>query len=220
MNFPVVLSKELQELVGTDMMTRGEILAKLCQYIKENKLNVEGNKQYFYCNETFQKLFKVDGKYRLLELQTLIKPHLTRPSALGKDYEERANKLFQKYLEGRNAISSADVGRSKNPRAMNSVKAQRELYAKGLGMYAEVELSPSIRRICGGKEKMARPKILQSVWNYIKSNELQDAKHRRIIILNDDLREALQITDRDSVDCFELPKYIWRQTGGQARKIQ
>lgn len=220
MNYPVVLSKELRQFLGKEMMTRAEILSKLCHYIRENDLNVKGNKQFFYCNEVFQKLFKVDGKYRLLQLQTLIKPHLIRPSALGKDCEDKANKLFKKYLEERNAISSDDVDGSKDPRGMNSAKAQRELYAKGLGMYAEVELSPSIRSICGGKERMARPKILQSVWNYIKSNELQDSRQRRTIIIDDVLGEALQITDRDSLDCFELPKYIWRQTGRQTRKTQ
>lgn len=214
----MVLSKELREFLGKEMMTRAEILTKLCLYVKENDMYAKRTRRFFVCDEAFTKLFGVTGEYRLLQLQTLIKPHLTPATAHGKEYEEKAESLFKKYLQERGAIHSVDVGRQKDPRGLNSLKAQKELHAKGLGMYAEIALSSHISTICDGKLKMSRPAILKSVWNYIKKNELQDPKKRRIVLLDDVLGEALQITDTKSIDCFALSKFVWKQTGSNVKQ--
>lgn len=218
MNYPTVLSNELRQFLGEEMMIRAEIVTKFSQYIKDNNLYSPHSKKYFRLDSTLSELLGKTGEYKVLHVQRLLKPHLTPPAANGKDYEERADAMFQKYLQDRGAINSQDVVRQKDPRGLNSLVTQKELHSKGLGMYAPVQVPPHIRPICKGKAEMSRPRVIKSVWDYIKKNKLQDSKARRTIHLDDGLRQALQVTDRESLDAFELPKYVWKQMGRTVKR--
>ena len=79
-------------------------------------------------------------------------------------------------------------------------------------MYTEADVLSSISTLFHGKRRISRPTILKSVWDFIKENNLQKPKDKRIIVLDDVLKDALPVSRLDSVNCFELSRYVWSQT--------
>lgn len=211
MNTAMVLSPQMQSFLGTDMMTRPAVVAALCKCIKEKDLYVTDNKKFFRCIEPLSNLLGVEGEFPLLQLHALVSPHLIHPTAAGKEYEERSNKMFQEYLDERGAIDSSIVSRQKDPRGLNSAKAQKELHARRRGIHLEVTLDPTLYDICGGKRMLSRAQILKSIWTYIKENKLQDPNNGRIVTVDKHLGESLGIVGKSTIDSFHLPRYIWKK---------
>jgi chromatin remodeling complex protein RSC6 len=56
-----------------------------------------------------------------------------------------------------------------------------------------------------GKGPMPRTEVTKKVWDYIKSNDLQDPEDRRSINADDKLKEVL---GKDKVTMFELTKLV------------
>lgn len=216
MNVAMVLSEELQYFTGEEMLSRARVVAKIGDYIRRNNLYVQGDKKRFICDITISNLLKVEGCHMFLHLQKLVGPHLKHPSTVGPEYELRSKRMFEQYLKERGAIDRSLVSRRKDPRGRNSAKAQQELQSRGLGMYAEVELQPCLRTLCNGREKMSRPQVLKAVWKYIKDQGLQCSDNRRLIMVDDCLRQGLQI-EKDCIDCFHVSRYVWKLCGPAAK---
>lgn len=217
MNSAMVLSRELQELFGTEMMTRSELLAQICGYIKKNNLYAEGNKQKFVCDQTLKRVLRTDGEHLFLHLQKLIAPLLTHPSRLGPEYQAKADKVFQDYLKRKGAVDTVSARQQRQDRrGTTSRKVQRSLRERGAGMFVDVEVAPSLRRICGGKEQLSRSQIVKAVWDYIKHNKLQDPANRRRIKTSAELRIALHIPDVEMLDTFHVSRHVLKLCGGLA----
>ncbi len=58
-----------------------------------------------------------------------------------------------------------------------------------------------------GSEPLPRPEVVKKVWDYIKSNNLQNPENKREIVADDKLR-AVFGTDR--VTMFEMNKHLSR----------
>lgn len=56
-----------------------------------------------------------------------------------------------------------------------------------------------------GNEPLTRADLTKKIWDYIKSNDLQDAKDRRAINADDKLRP---IFGKDQVSMFEMTKLV------------
>ena len=56
-----------------------------------------------------------------------------------------------------------------------------------------------------GKGPMPRTEVTKKVWDYIKSNDLQDPEDRRSINADDKLKKVL---GKDQVTMFELTKLV------------
>jgi upstream activation factor subunit UAF30 len=56
-----------------------------------------------------------------------------------------------------------------------------------------------------GKEPVTRAEMTKKIWDYVKSNELQDAKDRRAINADAKLRP---IFGKDQVSMFEMTKLV------------
>lgn len=211
MNSAMVLSKELQQLLGEELLMRTDIISRLCEYIREKNLYVEGDKRRFICDDTMSRALRTDGEHLVLHIHKLLGPLLTSPSKLGPDYVERSDELFQQYLKEKGAIDISEK-KKREGRGKFSAKVQQKYRELGSGMFADVGLEPSLREICGGRATMSRPQAMKAVWDYIKLNRLQDPKSGRRIIMRKDLRDALQITDPNisTLDSFHLSGYVLR----------
>lgn len=210
MNSPVILRKDLAKLLGSDMMIRSQVVLELSNYIKRNNLQLESNRRMFICNPTLAKIFGMDGEFLFLQLHKLVKPLLTPPK--GPEYEARARDVYQVYLDQNDAVDSAEERSKRKTKMGHAAQVQKRLQEQGLGMYADVMLQPCLQAVCGGVERMSRPQILKAVWKYIKENNLQKPDCKRTIMVNEGLREGLRITDKDSLDSFQLSRYIWSLT--------
>lgn len=72
------------------------------------------------------------------------------------------------------------------------------------GIHAPVQPSPELGAIVGN-DKLPRSQVISKVWDYIKSNNLQNPTNKREILADDKLKKVF---GRDKVTMFEMNKYI------------
>ena len=72
------------------------------------------------------------------------------------------------------------------------------------GIHAPVQPSAELGAIVGN-EKLPRSQVISKVWDYIKSNNLQNPENKREILADDKLKKVF---GRDKVTMFEMNKYI------------
>ena len=65
--------------------------------------------------------------------------------------------------------------------------------------------SPALAEVIGNKS-MPRTEIVKKIWDYIKKNNLQDKKNRRMI--NSDAKLKPVFGNKDQVSMFELAKLV------------
>ena len=61
---------------------------------------------------------------------------------------------------------------------------------KNNALQKPVNLTPDLEAVCG-KGPMTRAQVTSKVWDYIKKNDLQDAKDRRMINPDDQLGKVI-----------------------------
>lgn len=79
-----------------------------------------------------------------------------------------------------------------------------ETKARG-GLAKPVQPSADLAKVVGGGS-MTRAEVTKKVWDYVKSNNLQDAQNRRNINADDKLRPVFG--GKDQVTMFEMTKLV------------
>lgn len=69
---------------------------------------------------------------------------------------------------------------------------------------APLNPSPALGEVVGSKP-LARTEIIKKIWDYIKKNNLQDKKNRRMINADGKLRPLF---GKDQISMFELAKVV------------
>ncbi|KKI17447.1 hypothetical protein CA236_18035 [Sphingomonas sp. ABOLG] len=72
------------------------------------------------------------------------------------------------------------------------------------GIHAPVQPSPELGAIVG-TDKLPRSEVISKVWEYIKSNNLQNPENKREILADEKLQKVF---GKDKVTMFEMNKYI------------
>jgi upstream activation factor subunit UAF30 len=83
-------------------------------------------------------------------------------------------------------------------------KAADKQTKAGTGIHAPVQPSPELGAVVG-TDPLPRSEVISKVWEYIKSNNLQNPENKREILADDKLKKVF---DRDKVTMFEMNKYI------------
>ncbi len=78
--------------------------------------------------------------------------------------------------------------------------------AKPNALQQPLQPSPDLAAIVGSNDKIARGEAVSKVWDYIKKNNLQDAKDRRQINADDKMKKIFD--GKASVTMFEMNKYL------------
>ena len=68
----------------------------------------------------------------------------------------------------------------------------------------EHSLSSDLQKVVGEK-KLSRPQIIKKIWDYIKANDLQDPKNKRVIHPDATLAKIL---GKEAIDMFQLTKVV------------
>jgi chromatin remodeling complex protein RSC6 len=110
----------------------------------------------------------------------------------------------------RKAEAAAEAERGKAKRTRNSSRkpddgAAKKPRAAGGGLTQLVRPDTALGAVIGGTQPRTRAEITKQVWDYIKSNGLQDATNRRTINADATLR---RVFGKDQVTMFELPRLI------------
>ena len=72
------------------------------------------------------------------------------------------------------------------------------------GAHKTVQPSPELAAVIGG-EPLKRTEVVSKIWDYIKSNNLQNPENRREIVADDKLEKVF---GRPKVTMFEMNKYL------------
>ena len=74
---PLQPSPELAAVVGAGPVTRGEVVSKIWDYIKKNKLQNASNKREILADDKLKKLFDGKDKVNMFEMNKYFSKHLT-----------------------------------------------------------------------------------------------------------------------------------------------
>ena len=72
------------------------------------------------------------------------------------------------------------------------------------GIHAPVQPSAELGAIVGN-DKLPRSQVISKVWDYIKSNNLQNPENKREIVADDKLKK---IFGKDKCSMFEMNKHL------------
>lgn len=74
----------------------------------------------------------------------------------------------------------------------------------GTGIHAPVQPSKELGAVVGN-DKLPRSEVISKVWDYIKSNNLQNPENKREILADDKLQKVF---GKDRCTMFEMNKHI------------
>ena len=103
------------------MMSRADVLSGLFAYVKEHRLYAPASKKYFVCDERLRSLFGARGQFLRLQLQRLVKPHLSIAAAHGEEEVARAEEIFRKYLKRERRSAKGQVAAEEGPQGTQLV---------------------------------------------------------------------------------------------------
>ena len=73
---PMNLSPELEAVVGSGPMSRGEVVKKIWEYIKKNDLQNPQNKRNILADDKLKTVFGGKGEVTMFEMTKLVSAHL------------------------------------------------------------------------------------------------------------------------------------------------
>jgi upstream activation factor subunit UAF30 len=117
---------------------------------------------------------------------------------MAKTAKKAARKAAKKSAPKKGAKKSA-------PKKSASKKSARKPNA---AFMAPLTPSPALAEVIGNKP-MPRTEIVKKIWEYIKKNNLQDKKNRRMI--NADSKLKPMFGSKDQISMFELAKVVNKQ---------
>ena len=83
-------------------------------------------------------------------------------------------------------------------------KAATKQTKEGTGIHAPVQPSKELGAVVGD-DRLPRSEVISKVWDYIKSNNLQNPANKREILADEKLKKVF---GKDKVTMFEMNKYI------------
>ena len=73
---PLNLSSELEAVVGSGPMARGQVVKKLWEYIKKNDLQNPKNKRNILADDKLKAIFGGKGEVTMFEMTKLVSAHM------------------------------------------------------------------------------------------------------------------------------------------------
>lgn len=73
---PLVLSSELEAVVGPGPLPRSQVVKKLWEYIKKHNLQNPANKRNILADDKLKVLFGGKGEVTMFEMTKLVSPHM------------------------------------------------------------------------------------------------------------------------------------------------
>ncbi|OWZ23411.1 hypothetical protein PHMEG_0001712 [Phytophthora megakarya] len=208
-NQQLSLSPELAQVVGADTMARPQVVKALWAYIREHSLQDPNNKKTILLDDTLRGVFQRES-FTMFSMNKFVKRHVRKPDDMpaggwsqiprdgvssDEDTEAKAKKKTVKKKKKAASTEDGEEGAKKKTNPFNT----------------ELSVSPELASLVGS-DRMARPQIVKALWAYIHEHSLQDPNDKRMILLDDRMKQVFQ---RDSFTMFSMNKYIKRH----ARKI-
>ncbi len=102
------------------------------------------------------------------------------------------------------AKKSAKKAAKKAPKKSAKKAGKKSARKPNAAFMAPLELSPALAEVVGNKP-LPRTEIIKKIWDYIKKNNMQDKKNRRMINADTKLRPLF---GKEQISMFELAKVV------------
>jgi chromatin remodeling complex protein RSC6 len=114
-----------------------------------------------------------------------------------------------KKAAAKKASTTSAKGASTGKKAAGKKAAAKKLARKpNAAFMAPLNVSPALAEVIGSKP-LPRTEIIKKIWDYIKKNNLQDSKNRRMI--NADAKLGGIFEGKKQISMFELAKVVNNQ---------
>ncbi len=101
--------------------------------------------------------------------------------------------------------TSKTTGKSTSPKKTTKATGKKSGGKANAAFMAPLSLSPALAEVVGDKP-LPRTEIIKKIWDYIKKNDLQDKKNRRMINADEKLKELFG--GKQQISMFELAKVV------------
>ena len=116
-----------------------------------------------------------------------------------------AKKAGKKAAPKKAAAKKAAPKKAAKKAAPKKAAGKRSGGAANSAFMAPVSISAELAKIVG-KDSLPRTEIVKKIWDYIKKNDLQDKKNRRMINADEQLKVVFK--GKDQISMFELAKVV------------
>lgn len=177
------ISPLLQVVVGQSALPRTEIVKQLWAYIRKHNLQDPSNKRKIICDEALQKVFETDCT-DMFKMNKLLAKHILPLDPCTQE----ASQSKRIKTEDADESSKNDIAPPPSP----SLVILSDALAKFLGV---------------GERQMLHSEVHNRVWEYIKTNHLEDPLNKMSIICDEKLRELLGC---ESISALGVPEMLAR----------
>lgn len=107
--------------------------------------------------------------------------------------------------EDKKTVGSTAVKKTAEKSAPKKAATKKTASKTNAGLMAPLTVTPVLADIIG-KKPMPRTEITKKIWDYIKANNLQDEKNKRMINTDDKLKKVFD--GKDQISMFEIAKGV------------
>ncbi|KAL3921386.1 MAG: hypothetical protein SGARI_006697, partial [Bacillariaceae sp.] len=177
------ISPALASFLGKgDEMARTEVVKELWNYIKEHDLQNPDNKREILLDANMKEVFGVDT-FTMFTMNKYVAAHIYpyKPVDLTPKEKPAGGGKKRKSSGGKGGKDTTPNKKKRKP--------------KKPGLQPPYQLSTELAEVVG-KGILPRPQVVSGIWDYIKSNGLQNPKDKREIICDDKLKVIMGGNDR------------------------
>lgn len=139
------------------------------------------------------------------DVDTKTKILLTTKNAMAKTAKKAAKKAAKKTAKKAVKQPAKKAVKKVVKKAAKKAVAKKGKRKPNAAFMAPLTLSPALSQVVGTKP-LPRTEIIKKIWDYIKKNNLQDKKNRRMINSDAKLKEVFG--GKGQVSMFELAGFI------------
>ena len=184
------LSPQLAEFLCVEKCSRPEIVKRMWAYIRENSLQNPNDKRQIVLDDKLYAVFKV-RKFTMFQMNKFISKHVY--------VEEVQSSPSPKAAAGKKKKTSAPK-KGKAPVKKKGAKADRKPANQ-----PKHNLSPELVAVVGCSQ-LSRQQVVKGLWEYIRSNELQNPNDKRQIICDTKLKKVMG--GQKTVTMFSMNKFL------------
>lgn len=206
--FGNVLSEPMREFLGMQRCPRTQVVKKIWEYVKANKLQLETNKRIIVLDDKLKTLFPGE-RVDMFKMQKHLSRHVFKAEDVYGGTEDEAESDEDEEEKPKKKAKKA----APKPKAKAARRASGEGGApKVNGFTKPVKLSPEMAAWMGS-ETASRPQITKHLWAYVKGNNLQDPSNKQFVLSDDTLKK---LTGEDKFQAFGFAKLVKQHILGYA----
>ncbi|EFJ21177.1 hypothetical protein SELMODRAFT_176439 [Selaginella moellendorffii] len=193
------LSPELQAIIGEESLPRTQVVKQLWVYIRAHNLQDPENKRNIICDDPLRELFGTD-QTDMFQMNKLLSKHIWTITEEGECFGFCASQ------NGDHKDCFLDCAGAEDSEPKTKRQKKDSGKGKASGFLVPSPISDALQKFFGtGESEVTRSEVVKRIWDYIRSNQLQDPTDKKKILCDNKLQELFEC---DSFLGFTMPKLL------------